>query len=96
MIAVLGYFVILLKPFPRILMVQIFIDKEKRLMVNKKINIANYFKLSKGQTDTSKKVSIFSIEDVLMFIHKSAILIKKVAIIFGIFSGCRRQELKVC
>ncbi|KAJ8912672.1 hypothetical protein NQ315_011031 [Exocentrus adspersus] len=74
---------------------------KKTLMVNKNINIANYHKLieylkqgSKGYQP--KKSKTLSRENVLKFIHEApneTFLMKKVALIFGIFGGCRRQEL---
>ncbi|KAJ8910515.1 hypothetical protein NQ315_012812 [Exocentrus adspersus] len=74
---------------------------KKTLMVNKNINIANYHKLieylkqgSKGYQPKKSK-TLFR-ENVLKFIHEApneTFLMKKVALIFGIFGGCRRQEL---
>ncbi|KAJ8912290.1 hypothetical protein NQ315_017323 [Exocentrus adspersus] len=78
-------------------MVQIFDGKEDF----KNINFANYHKLieylkqgSKGYQP--KKSKTLSRENVLKFIHQApneTFLMKKVVLIFGIFGGCRRQEL---
>jgi len=74
---------------------------KKTLMVNKNINIATYHKLceylkqgSKGYQP--KKSKVLSREEVLKFIHEApnkTFLMNKVALIFGVFGGCRRQEL---
>ncbi|KAJ8912814.1 hypothetical protein NQ315_014397 [Exocentrus adspersus] len=74
---------------------------KKTLMVNKNFNIANYHKLieylkqgSKGYQP--KKSKTLSRENVLKFIHEApneTFFMKKVALIFGIFGGCRRQDL---
>lgn len=74
---------------------------KKTLMVNKNINIVNYHKLSEYLKQRSKgyqpkKSKVLSREDVLKFIHESpneTFLMNKVALIFGVFGGCRRQEL---
>lgn len=74
---------------------------KKTLMVSKNINIANYHKLSEYLKQQSKgyqpkKSKVLSREDVLKFIHEASnetFLMNKVALIFGVFGGCRRQEL---
>lgn len=68
---------------------------------NKNINIGNYHKLSEYLKQGSKghqpkRSKVLAREDVLKFIRKApneTFLMNKVALILGIFGGCRRQEL---
>ncbi|XP_031338472.1 uncharacterized protein LOC116177141 [Photinus pyralis] len=74
---------------------------KKTLLLNKNVNIGNYAKLtqflknvSKGHV--SKKSSVLTREDILKFLRQAPnheYLLVKVALIFGIYGGCRRQEL---
>lgn len=97
----LGYFGDLAKTFAPSSLWSKYSMVKKTLIVNKNINIANYYKLMEYLKQTSKgykakKSKILSREDVLKFIYKApneTFLMKKVALIFGIFGGCRRQEL---
>lgn len=74
---------------------------KKTLLVNRNIDIGKYCKLgvylkqrSKGYE--AKKSKVLTREEVLKFIHEApneTFLMMKVALLFGIFGGCRRQEL---
>lgn len=74
---------------------------KKTLMVNKNINICNFHKLceylkQKSKGYEPKKSSVLTRENVLKFIHEApneTFLMNKVALLFGVFGGCRRQEL---
>lgn len=74
---------------------------KKTLLVNKNVNVKNYYKLGEFLKQGSKgyepkKSKVLSRELVLQFIHNApdeTFLMVKVALIFGVFGGCRRQEL---
>ncbi|XP_063914724.1 uncharacterized protein LOC135131105 [Zophobas morio] len=74
---------------------------KKTLLVNKNIDLSSYHKLCEHLKEQikgyeSKKSKVLSSEQVLKFLKDApnkAFLAVKVAVLFGVFGRCRRQEL---
>lgn len=74
---------------------------KKTLLVNQNVNIGKYHKLGEYLKQSSKgyeakKSKVLTREEVLKFVHEApdeTFLMVKTALLFGVFGGCRRQEL---